>query len=207
MAWNRASKKTGHIVSMYTATIRRGGISDWKAEVFLPHSEASSDLKTRRGWYFEVGTGSNAGCLLKTRNADDFGQLVTNKVLEKVVSKAGDPENIKHSAWSSGRSRADALRTSELRTLEEIVKTPFVSSYYQLGFRVLSQIMNTSLMQEQLRSSRLPHSPKEQAPPLVSGQRYNLKLHPTALFALALRYQRRRPLCRSRTLLPLTRRT
>ena len=62
---------------------------------------------------------------------------MTNKALENIVIKAGDPENIKHAAWSSGTSRADALRTLELRTLEEIAKTPFVSSYYQLGLGVL----------------------------------------------------------------------
>lgn len=61
---------------------------------------------------------------------------MTDKALGNIFIKAGDPENIKHTAWSSGTPRADALRTSELRTLEEIAKTPFVSSYYQLGLRV-----------------------------------------------------------------------
>jgi len=67
---------------------------------------------------------------LKTCNIDNYGQLVTQSAIEKVVKKTGDTKNIRYSAWSSGRQS-----TSTDRTLEEIVAKPFVNSHYQFELR------------------------------------------------------------------------
>ena len=81
-----------------------------------------------------VGTSSKLeGAYWNTRNADVFGQLLTHTAMDDVVTKVENTKEMKYSVWSSGMLRANAVRT-----LEEIVETPFVSSYYQLESRTLS---------------------------------------------------------------------
>ena len=76
---------------------------------------------------------------LKTRNADVFGQLVTQNAVENLVRKFGNNEEKRHSVWNSGKSQADALRI--------MAETPFVS-LNTIPSRELPEIMSTSLIQE-----------------------------------------------------------
>jgi len=66
---------------------------------------------------------------IKTRNADIFGQLLTQKAMEDVVTKVGNANEIKYSVWS------DTTLHTEVRTLKDIAEIPFVSNKYQLESR------------------------------------------------------------------------
>ena len=53
--------------------------------------------------------------------------------MDDAVTKVGNTKEMKYSVWNSGMLQANAVRT-----LEEIIETPFVSSYYQLESRTFS---------------------------------------------------------------------
>jgi len=66
---------------------------------------------------------------MKTRNADIFGQLLTQKAMEDVITRLGNTQEIKYSVWS------DTMLHAEVRTLEDIAEIPFVSNNYHLESR------------------------------------------------------------------------
>ena len=113
------------------------------------------------------------GAYLETRDADIFGQLLTQNAMENVITAVGNTKEITYSVWDDGRLR------SEVRTLGEIAEAPFVSRHYQLESRTFIEITSTlSCIEKNFRHRYHSHrSPENHPLSPVGRQGHNLNLY------------------------------